>query len=606
METNTFTFVISEQQKAIVEYDAGCVVARACPGSGKTFSVAARIARLLREKDFSKFGIAAMSFTNVAGEEISHKLSRSFGIHTPLGFPHFIGTIDSFINTYVFLPFGHLIMGCNSRPQLVGQPHRSWTKGKGDKKFVRVKGQQKCVSANPDCYFDCTSFDINDLLYPIVAAQEIHFSLKPDKYYNANGRVNKRVQDVIDSKFKNYRMGYANQADANYISMKVLAKYPLIARAIANKFQYFIIDEAQDTDAIQMRIIEILNVAGAKNIMLIGDRDQAIYEWNNADPSLFDSKYAQWNKIELTENWRSSQRICDFTLPLSSFPRVRAARDEVSNFDYQPVVKGYVKNDTASMIPILQEFFATCEQNIVPVNLSNVAVLFRGKTMRKYLGSNLTGIEFGIVPWLKNQYHVRDILFGKVLFERGDARKGYQLVEKGYYDAAFKLSDPHYHCSATLVQKYVDEKGFMVQRTEVTAFLKLLPSTKGQRIGSWIQEVNLRITATSLKFRLAIDHKHRNLLVSEIFSREADDLDKLPFYNGTVHSVKGRTFEAVLLMLDKKAGTHSNYISILRNGPRVGEEEELRTVYVGLTRPTKILMLAVPKEDVGQWIVKLS
>ncbi|MGV3600736.1 MAG: 3'-5' exonuclease, partial [Dyadobacter fermentans] len=184
-------------------------------------------------------------------------------------------------------------------------------------------------------------------------------------------------------------------------------------------------------------------------------------------------------------------------------------------------------------------------------------------------------------------------------------RKGYQLIEKGYYDAMFKADNPDYHCSASLVQHYVEEKGFMPQRAEVIAFFKLLPATSGQRIGSWIQEVNRRILIAGSNFTLKIDNKHQNLFVRDIFSREADELGKQPFYSGTIHSAKGKTFEAVLVMLDKRAGTHSNYTNILRNGPKVGEEEELRAVYVGLTRPTKILMLAVPREDVTHWTAKL-
>ena len=118
---------LSDKQKEILNYSKGTVVVKACPGSGKTYSVSARISKLIIENEFRRKGIAAISFTNVACSEIEQKLRDDFGIYVPLKHPHFIGTIDSFINTYIFLPFGHLIMKCSIRPVLVGEPHSNWS-----------------------------------------------------------------------------------------------------------------------------------------------------------------------------------------------------------------------------------------------------------------------------------------------------------------------------------------------------------------------------------------------------------------------------------------------------------------------------------------------
>ncbi|MBK8367068.1 MAG: UvrD-helicase domain-containing protein [Bacteroidetes bacterium] len=70
-----------------------------------------------------------------------------------------------------------------------------------------------------------------------------------------------------------------------------------------------------------------------ENIMLIGDRDQAIFEWNNAKPELFDNKFNQWDKIELNENRRSSQNICNVTCHLSSFPTSNSINPDVKNMN---------------------------------------------------------------------------------------------------------------------------------------------------------------------------------------------------------------------------------------------------------------------------------
>ncbi|HYX05967.1 MAG TPA: UvrD-helicase domain-containing protein, partial [Bacteroidales bacterium] len=85
---------LSDKQKEIVFEKEGKFVVRACPGSGKTYSVAARFARLLKDWKFSHQGIAVISFTNVAWQEIESYLHNIFNIHTPIQHPHFLGTID--------------------------------------------------------------------------------------------------------------------------------------------------------------------------------------------------------------------------------------------------------------------------------------------------------------------------------------------------------------------------------------------------------------------------------------------------------------------------------------------------------------------------------
>ncbi|MFO8067361.1 MAG: UvrD-helicase domain-containing protein [Bacteroidales bacterium] len=74
---------LSKKQKDILNYGKGEVVVKACPGSGKTYSVAARISRILHNKIFSRKGIAALSFTNVACNEIESKLAEDFNIQVP-------------------------------------------------------------------------------------------------------------------------------------------------------------------------------------------------------------------------------------------------------------------------------------------------------------------------------------------------------------------------------------------------------------------------------------------------------------------------------------------------------------------------------------------
>jgi superfamily I DNA/RNA helicase len=76
---------------------------------------------------------------------------------------------------------------------------------------------------------------------------------------------------------------------------------------------------------------------------------------------------------------------------------------------------------------------------------------------------------------------------------------------------------------------------------------------------------------------------------------------------GTVHSVKGETFDATLLILKEKTTHNAKYTKLLATINPPSNHEEIRIAYVGMTRPRKILMLAVPdNESKTAWENKLN
>lgn len=614
MPRNPYSSLSNDQLK-ILNYDQGAIVVKACPGSGKTHSVAARISKLLSAERLNRKGIAALSFTNVACDKIDMKLKEEFDVKNFCRHPHFLGTLDRFINHYVFLPYGHLVMGCSSRPELVGLPYSNWTKGKGDRTYTFANGQRRCVSANPDGYFDSVTFDIDDMLIPIVPPREIHFSLKRETYFNQNGKPAKRIQDLINSKLANFKLGFANQSDANYLSLKVLTGYPKIAENIANQFEYFIIDEAQDTDEIQMKIIEILNQCGAKNIMLVGDRDQSIFEWNNAKPELFDAKYNQWDKIDLVENRRSSQNICNFITPLSSFDKIISINEEVQHYDFDPEILGFkwpkknvvtFEQSKAGFVKIMSRFMAICEQNSIKVNKSSVAVLYRGKSNSPYLDVKQDFDEFDSLPWMKGNYHVKDILKGAFLYDNGQFTIGYKFMERGLIEALEKINDSNFHCTSTFISASISRHGLINHRKNIFEIIKLFPSTRDRKLSAWINEANDSLTKNNLGFQLNVQMSKSHLPIEDLFAGDLPSTTIHPFFYGTIHSAKGKSFDAVLLLLGKKPGNSSNYSTMLKNGAKGDDLEEIRNIYVAISRPRKVLIVATPEEDVELWTQKLK
>lgn len=95
---------LTHEQLSFLEAE-GRVIVRACPGSGKTYSVATKLLSYLDNWDRYHQGVAILSFTNVASEEIYKKaLLMNKGIGK-LDYPHYIGTVDSFINEFIVLRY---------------------------------------------------------------------------------------------------------------------------------------------------------------------------------------------------------------------------------------------------------------------------------------------------------------------------------------------------------------------------------------------------------------------------------------------------------------------------------------------------------------------
>lgn len=579
---------LSAQQQAVVDCTEPRIVVKAYPGSGKTFSVAARMAKLLRKNKLSRHqGIAAISFTNTACEVIQKELKETFGC-TNIGYPSFIGTIDSFINTYIFLPYAHLIMECDCRPEIVGTEFNKWYDYDASK-----RSYDRAKIIDPNYFVDKVSFNQYGDPIPLVTAQEFNFSWSNMR--KKNGQYRKDVADIIEAKRIHFAQGKANQADATYFAYRILNKYPLITQNIVRRFPILIIDEAQDTTELQMAIIDKLSQSGADSIMLIGDPDQAIFEWNTANPHLFMAKYnsPDWHSLDLSENRRSSEKICQLANRFSGNTMSSIAADR--NYAEKPCLKGYPET-LESVNQITEEFVEKCKE--IGLNESEYAVVFRGQSFgTRYFGlPNADNPARQNIPWKNGYYGVRDIVYGKYLVDQGKFTEGLSFIEKGCY----KISRRVQYVSASVIRREIAEIGFRRHREIMLNFISKLPSTNNT-LSNWITELQQD------GINLPVEFEKANVSIESLFRTSNRELRQERPYLRTIHSVKGMTLEAVLVFLSKKAG-HTNYTTLLKklgkNG--IADNEELRIVYVACTRPKKLLWIAVPSDDIDIWKDKLS
>jgi DNA helicase II / ATP-dependent DNA helicase PcrA len=563
-------------QRLVAHEKKGLFVVKACPGSGKTLSVAARLARLLGRWRQRHSGVAALSFTNVAWQEIDLYLRRDFEVRTPLLYPHFLGTLDSFVNRFIFLPFGHLAMGCDSRPDLIGPPHNDREPTDGWL-FWRASECNK---------YGCR---LNDFSYDLEG--HLH-NLRPRSRFANCERGHDRCESLKRSVS---RLGHATQADANYFAMKLLSEFPSLARALAIRFPVIMVDEAQDTSSIQMRILDSLIAAGLDEVMLIGDPCQAIYEWRQAEPRLLEERFTQWlsNSVILEDNWRSSQSICDVTARLAAGRVHMSARNtEVAGLSLVPRIIGY---GALTELPAkLAEFEEYCLAN--GMTSEDISVLSRGSS---FLNDIIPGsVAEGILPWREEDRLTRDVAYARYMLDQRHPKEALRRLEASLARHLTGRSD----LRGADVLAFARSRGLDAWRGGLLSILCRLPRAEGT-ISQWIQKSQPIITTHKLTETCVLQikrdaggYRHSEATFAQVFEKMREPLTRRCI--GTVHSAKGRSLDAVFLALKSK-GTGPRFVSLL-GGDLLGQEE-MRIIYVAMTRARKALWVAVPRTDADAW-----
>ena len=555
---------IGKQNEILDKQKNGIFVVKAAPGSGKTYTISKKAMDIINDWNFTG-GLALLSFTNAAIDEMNsvfNKFDSSFEIQ----YPHFIGTLDSFINNYIFLPFAYLEMGCKCRPNLVGKPFNDWVGSNySEQQFIEI------------------TWDINGDITRVPGS-----SLR-------NGDENNN--HIIKAKKRLINKGFANRADANYIALKVLKNHKDICKLLIRRFPYIILDESQDTSDIQMSILDLLVENGLSNLILVGDPEQAIYEWNNADPMLFENKFKKWkkNSIVLSNNFRCSSSICKFISNFSHTPYESVNNDNILEIDPQFITY----SNESDIYNIISKFISFCKEKTVSYDKESIAILFRSQNfVYKFNGMSNVSI-FELFPDSNNinSLFSRFVVEGKYLWDLKYYKKGFELLEKAFMMSKEQLK----FVKKDAINLRIEKVGLFNHRMDVLNFINEFPIVdKNMEINNWISDVNKN---HDLGIELKkIRHIKKKYLNDSIFKNILIDGPNSIFdcHFGTVHSVKGKSFRAVMLILKEKTSGNKKYSEMLKHYD-LSMEEELRIPYVAMTRAKEILWVVIPEKDKNIW-----
>lgn len=540
----------------------GNTVLLACPGSGKTFAVAEKAKKQMSSWEKAHSGIAVLSFTNVAINEIIEIVQEEHSI----SYPHYFGTVDSFIDD-IFLRYAGLFLPTPKRPRIV---------------FDYIEGIYDYWRT--DCYKKGCIEDISSFRWTIDG-KTYHRNTLVECPKNKNGR-----RPCDDYKNILFQRGVFYQSDIPILCYRLLKKHPEIISALVKRYPKIIVDEAQDTSREQMAFFDMLCENGLSSLDLVGDPDQAIYEWRNATSECLIEKThtAGWDTMYLTENRRSSQKICDATSPFSVSSKSHGPNKAVGHDKaYHQMPQLFVVSSMKAEDTIENMFIQKCVQ--LGIKPENTAILTRGKV---YSDQDI-----------KQLWKSREIsLFARSAFEwsYGSRKRAYKLCEEALF---MMYIDTVINESISIEQTIEDHIPYPLWKKTVLSVLFSI-SSADTPLKDWV--ASLRECLINICIPLPIREGHTIDKIIRIKKRDKNHPDFLhkplkcyfiskevdTYVRSSIHGVKGESFDAILLLaLSTKGNTITN--QLLCSG--VLNCEMMRTAYVAMTRPRKYLAVAITK-----------
>ena len=282
---------LNEEQMKPVCTTEGAVLVLAGAGSGKTRVLTSRIAYILREGKATLSQILAITFTNKAAGEMKERLMNMLGE----GDAKWICTIHSMCV-----------------------------------KILRQFAEKAGFSQNFSIYSDT---ERNNVIKKIVSELDLDADkvLKSAKYHIGNAKMlgldpegygrkyrdERNIEDIVVIYEKyNERLKANNALDFDDLlleTLKLLRRDKDVLDYLSDKFRYILVDEFQDTNAVQYNIIKLL-ASKHGNLFAVGDDDQSIYGWRGAEMKnilKFDEDFPQAIVFKLERNYRSTGSILD-------------------------------------------------------------------------------------------------------------------------------------------------------------------------------------------------------------------------------------------------------------------------------------------------------
>ena len=601
MDTDRYKKELNSEQFEAVTAVEGPVLVLAGAGTGKTRVIIYRIAYMINEMNINPRNILAVTFTNKAANEMKNRLKTLVGDRA----------IDVWMGTFhatclkllrrdgykIDLPSSFGVVDQEDRLAIVRQAIKN--SGLNIKEYP-PRQYLHAISAfkNTEKY---VSGGFPDETQKFPELRKIYTA------YQEN-IVNQKMIDFDDMLGLTVRMLRSDE--------ETLSEYRKL-------FKYILVDEYQDTNAVQFLLLRLL-AGESGNLCVVGDDDQSIYGWRGAEVRNildFDKNFQNVREIKLTNNYRSGEVILEKANNLISKNQERRGKMLKPDCDKSAKVKIVQLDDERSEAEYVASFASQAESQ--GKNLSDIAVLYRTNAQSRNfeVALNRRRIAYKVIGSVGfyQRREIKDILsylrFYDNRFDEVSFRRSVKNPARGIGDALIDKIVSYAHANdadllesagkvkgtaktAASLREYIeiikgigdcktikDKVEYIVEKTDYLEYLKQFEeeddaSLRIDNIGE------LRSAAA------AFDEQERVSSLSDflantalVTSSDADDSSGAVRLM-TMHAAKGLEFKTVFL-----TGLEEGLFPLSSAEEEGKMEEERRLCYVGITRAMEELYI---------------
>ncbi len=291
MSKESLVECLNPQQREALLHTEGPLLVLACAGSGKTKVIAHKFAHLVKSKKFSPHSILTLTFTNKAANEMKERISSLIGKGTSISW---IGTFHSQCSRLLRKEIG--LLGYAPDFSIYDDDDQYTLIRHILREFRFHEALYKGVAAK-----------ISSLKSSLVGPEEFLSSGDGFGFDEKLAKVYVRYQDELK------RCNALDFDDLIGVTVMLFEREPEILKKYQNAFAYLLVDEFQDTNYSQYRLLKLL-ASSHKNISVVGDDDQSIYRFRGANVKNvyeFEKDFPGARVIRLEQNYRSTQHILD-------------------------------------------------------------------------------------------------------------------------------------------------------------------------------------------------------------------------------------------------------------------------------------------------------
>lgn len=599
---------LNEAQRSAACISEGYLRVIAGAGSGKTKLLVSRYAYLVKALGIDPANILCVTFTNKAAGEMKRRIRALIGE----------GYDTSLIATYhgfcarvlredvekVHFPKSFQIIDTASQKELIAEIYEKLELKLDHASFEKILKLIGYVKSTPD------------YVARMVSSENIQIM---DAVNNLNGRI---VEMYLQKQKALFAVDFD---DLINFALYMFEKFPEVREKWQDRLNYIQVDEFQDSSAKEMQLIDIL--AGKyRNVMIVGDPDQNIYEWRGSDVGLlvdFDKTHPGTQTVFLNQNYRSTPQILRCANSLIEKNRLRLKKEL---FTLAPAGRSVIHYHGATEQDEMRYISRTvAELHRDGVKFSDIAVLYRSgflsRVVEKVFMENAVPYEiYGGVPfWSRMEIrdslaYLRMLLFGDdVSFKRvvnTPRRKigkiklaritSWQKDGQSLYDAMKEhIDDPVFRGSggADFVA-LIEGLRARMSGMKVTELIDEVLTASGYE--GYIRELGDMERFDNLSEFKRIAHEYERTLGEDLTLEEyliqaalqtddefAEETEKVKLM--TIHAAKGLEFPYVFAV-GFSEGTFPSSKTV-EERKDLGLEEERRLCYVAITRAREGLYL---------------